>query len=161
MWRDWVLPYLVAMVIVAVFGLVGMSVSGCVMGRQIMMIDLETLNAAAALTLAGAIFIAYLLGMWLKKFLTDWRFTPLAVLGGTLLVMGLLALVVPGATAPDQLARILLLGFVGATMETFGYEVVTNIAGRYGVGNRSDTALQMQALDLIHAAGYEVRPLRK
>lgn len=124
--------------------------------------NLGDISAGTLLTLAGAILIAGIAGLWLKRYLNDWRFTPLVVLAATIGAMTVLTLAIRGLSPPpEEWATMAVLAVVGATIETFGYETVTNILGRYGVGNRSDAALQRQALDLLHESGYEIKPARK
>jgi hypothetical protein len=107
------------------------------------------ITAGALATFAGALFIAVVAGLWVKRFLPDWRWTPLAVLVVTVgLVIGGTALA--RAAAGDALrgrdtALAAFWGLFAATLETFGYEAVVNALGLAGIGKRSDAALDKQA----------------
>lgn len=114
--------------------------------------DFSQIDKAVLLSFAGSILVAGVAGLWLKHYLADWRFTPVLVLAVTLAVM----LAINAAVGADWI-DVAIFAVLGATVETFGYEALTNIAGRYGVGNRSDDALEQQALKTLADKGYEVR----
>jgi len=108
-------------------------------------------------TLLGAVAICTLLTQWLKKYLPDWRWTSLVALGSTIVVVeaaGALILAAMAATALMILRQLfigLLLGFAGATIETFGYEAITNALGLAGLGSRSNAALLAAAERLVES----------
>jgi hypothetical protein len=69
---------------------------------------------------------------WLKRYVPDWRFYNLVALALTLLAqVGAVALVGSGKWFDAAWA-----GLLGASLATFGYEVLTNLAGWAGVGPR-------------------------
>lgn len=84
-------------------------------------------------TLVGAAFVAGLLTQWLKKYLGDWRWTPLFVL--------LLSITIQlGATVMSGKLDwwgACAWGFLGASIATFGYEIITNLLGVVGIGARA------------------------
>ncbi|MDI7277612.1 MAG: hypothetical protein QME94_16665 [Anaerolineae bacterium] len=85
------------------------------------------LSPVAAAALAG------LLAQWLKAYLPDWRFTNLFVLA-LAVAAELAAAWVAGTRAWWAAAW---LGFLGASIATFGYEAVMNLFGLAGAGPRA------------------------
>jgi len=85
------------------------------------------LNPVVAAALAG------LLAQWLKAYLPQWRYTNLLVL----------ALAIAGEVAATWLAGsrnwwgAVWVGFIGASVATFGYETVMNLFGAAGLGARA------------------------
>ncbi len=109
------------------------------------MIDLSAfpITPAMAYSVAGAAVICVLLTEWVKQYLPDWRYTSLLSLGLTLaIVEAAAALFVAGASLGERLFCGLLMSIAGASLATWGYEVVLNLIGKAGVGPRSDQALQ-------------------
>ncbi len=100
------------------------------------------LSSAAMLTVVGSTAFATIMGMWLKAYLKDWRFTNLLVLSLGLLFAGL-AQCIASAWRPtgEALLAAFLIGLIGASLATFGYETVVNLLGKFGSGRRSDEAL--------------------
>ena len=98
------------------------------------------ITGEALLTVLGSAAFSVLISMWLKHYLADWRYTNLFVLG----IAELFAVT----------AR-LLVGMIGATLATFGYETVTNLLGLAGVGRRSDTAILAQAEVAVEVAAMQ------
>lgn len=84
-------------------------------------------------TLIGAAFGAGVLTQWLKHFLGDWKYIPVFVLLLNLLIQ------VGAVVAMGSLdwwgagAR----GFLGASISVFGYEMINNLLGAFGVGSRA------------------------
>jgi hypothetical protein len=87
------------------------------------------LNPLMAAALAG------LLAQWLKAYLPDWRFTNLLVLALAIAVE-VCAAWLAGTQAWWSAAW---LGFLGASIATFGYEAVLNLFGLAGAGPRANT----------------------
>jgi hypothetical protein len=80
-----------------------------------------------------AALVCLLATQWLKRYLPDWRPTNLLALAITVLVEVLsAALAGRGAWFSAAWA-----GVVGASLATFGYEALTNLAGWAGVGPRA------------------------
>jgi len=102
----------------------------------------------SGLTILGAATIASLSGLWLKQFLGDWRYTPLLILGlAEIVANGAQLIVTMGQPSAAAMYTAAMLGFFGATLAVFGYEVVTNALGLIGVGKRSDAGLDAQAME--------------
>lgn len=108
------------------------------------------ISSEALLTLFGAVIVAVIAGLWLKRYLPDWRYIPLMVLACTVLVL-LLALFATSAWRPDaeRLVSVSLMALFGASLETFGYEAISNSLGLAGVGNRSDAARLTHARETV------------
>ena len=101
---------------------------------------------------AGSLFIAMVIGLWLKKYLPDWRLTSLAVLGASVIVTVLLNWLAKGAAFTGQDAGLAAIwAAIAATIETFGYEAVVNARGLMGKGARSDEELDIQATERLQA----------
>lgn len=96
-------------------------------------------TASAVYTVAGAAVLCVLVTQWLKKYLNDSRWCNLIALCVTWVVVGIAAALL--VTEPVGIGRRLfegfLVGLVGASLATFGYEVLTNLAGIAGAGPRS------------------------
>lgn len=84
-------------------------------------------------TLIGAAFAAGLLTQWLKRYLDDWRYTPIVVLGLSIAIQ----LAATMAAGDYDWWRAGALGVLGASIATFGYEVIANLLGVVGVGQRA------------------------
>lgn len=108
------------------------------------------ITSEALLTLFGAVIVAIIAGLWLKRYLPDWRFTPLVVLACTELVLLLVLFATtnwrPGS---EQLVSVALMALFGASLETFGYETIANSLGLAGVGHRSDMAQLERARETV------------
>ena len=78
------------------------------------------LDPVAAAALAG------LLAQWLKAYLPDWRYTNLLVLGLAVAV----ELAAAAVSGTGNWWSALWAGFLGASIATFGYETVRNLAVR-------------------------------
>ena len=102
------------------------------------------------LTLAGGCVIAAIAGLWLKRYLPDWRFTPLMVMVVVEVVLVLIQ-TVASALQPtgEEIVRVLLIGLQSSTLETFGYEVIVNALGLMGVGTRSEAEQLEKATRLL------------
>ena len=92
----------------------------------------------AFLTVASVALFGGLVGQWVKHYLADWRYTGLVVLA---LCIGaaVVAQFIDAAWNPaaDSLWDSVMIGFFGASLATFGYETLVNIAGKLGVGDRA------------------------
>lgn len=118
-------------------------------------IELFPVTAAMLYTMVGSILFAGLATQWLKKFLDDWRYTSLLCLGLAVGVEFAAAWISQkGMTAEIGFAAF-LLGVLGASVATFGYEVITNLLGLIGAGPRSDAALVKTAVKELSAASKE------
>lgn len=107
-------------------------------------------SSEALLTLFGAVIVAIIAGLWLKRYLPDWRYTPLVVLACTELVLLLVLFATtnwrPGS---EQLVSVALMALFGASLETFGYEAIVNALGLAGFGHRSDMAQLARARETV------------
>ena len=111
-----------------------------------------TIEALA--TFAGGLFLALVAGLWLKGFLKDWRYTPILVLGVTVVLVEAANWLAYGAAFTAREAGLAAFwGLFAATLETWGYEAVVNVLGRMGVGKRSDEGIEDAATDVLRAAG--------
>lgn len=87
----------------------------------------------AVKTLVGAAFIAGVITQWLKKYLGDSRWIPVFVLLlGILIQLGAVML-----TGGLDWWGAVMRGFLAASITTFGYEVVANLLGVFGIGDRA------------------------
>ena len=108
------------------------------------------ISAGALLTVTGAATFAAILTLWTKHYLSNWRFTPLLVLGITETVTMLAQVIVSlGQMTGEGALAAALMGFVGATLAVFGYETVVNALGLAGVGPRSETQQIQNARALL------------
>ncbi len=85
------------------------------------------LNPLAAAAMAG------LLAQWFKAYLPDWRYTNVLVLV-LAVAIELCAAWLAGTRAWWSAVWI---GFIGASIATFGYEAVMNLFGLAGAGPRA------------------------
>jgi len=102
------------------------------------------LDPAGFLDIRVAGFVAIIASQWLKKYLPDWRFTSLLALGVTVIVQ-IITVALAGSGAWFQGAW---AGVLGASLATFGYEALMNLAGVAGVGPRSEEAIIAKAQEL-------------
>ena len=108
------------------------------------------ITSEALLTLFGAVIVAIIAGLWLKRYLPDWRYTPLVVLACTELVLLLVLFATTGwRPGSEQLVSVALMALFGASLETFGYETIANSLGLAGVGHRSDMAQLERARERV------------
>ena len=118
------------------------------------------ISSEALLTLFGAVIVAIIAGLWLKRYLPDWRYTPLVVLACTELVLLLVLFATTGwRPSSEQLVSVALMALFGASLETFGYEAVVNALGLAGFGHRSDMAQLERARETVLQA--DIRDARK
>jgi len=107
-------------------------------------------TSEALLTLFGGVIVAIIAGLWLKRYLPDWRYTPLVVLACTELVLLLVLFATTGwRPGSEQLVSVALMALFGASLETFGYEAVVNALGLAGFGHRSDMAQLERARETV------------
>jgi hypothetical protein len=112
--------------------------------------DVFPTTPSVVYTIAGAAALGVLITAWLKKFLPDWRYTPLLCLGITFVLVEIAG----GAFVHDvDIWERLYTGFLvalgGASLATFGREGLLNILGVAGVGARSDARLDAQARERV------------
>jgi len=118
------------------------------------------ISSEALLTLFGAVIVAIIAGLWLKRYLPDWRYTPLVVLACTELVLLLVLFATTGwRPGSEQLVSVALMALFGASLETFGYEAIVNALGLAGFGHRSDMAQLERARETVLQA--DIRDARK
>lgn len=95
------------------------------------------ITVAAFLTVAGVALFGSALAQWFKMYLPDWKWTQLLVLALCILAAGLAGFINaawhPGA---DAVFNAVQVGFWGAVLATFGYEMVQNWRGLIGGGPR-------------------------
>jgi len=107
-------------------------------------------TSEALLTLFGGVIVAIIAGLWLKRYLPDWRYTPLVVLACTELVLLLVLFATTGwRPGSEQLVSVALMALFGASLETFGYEAIVNALGLAGFGHRSDMAQLERARERV------------
>ena len=113
-------------------------------------------TSEALLTLFGAVIVAIIAGLWLKRYLPDWRYTPLVVLACTELVLLLVLFATTGwRPGSEQLVSVALMALFGASLETFGYEAIANALGLAGFGHRSDMAQLERARETVLQADLQ------
>ena len=97
------------------------------------------LEVAAVAVFAGAVT------QWLKRYLPDWKLTPvvaLVVAECTAIVAG--SIRAGGLMLWSEGFESIMTGFWGATLATFGYEAIANILAWIGVAQRmADKALDV------------------
>ena len=114
------------------------------------------ITSEALLTLFGAVIVAIIAGLWLKRYLPDWRYTPLVVLACTELVLLLVLFATTGwRPGSEQLVSVALMALFGASLETFGYEAIVNALGLAGFGHRSDMAQLERARETVLQADLQ------
>ncbi len=91
------------------------------------------LQAEGFLDVRIAAAFCILATQWLKHYLPDWRPTNLLALGLTVAV----ELLAAGMAGRGAWFAAAWAGLVGASLATFGYELLTNLAGWAGVGPRA------------------------
>jgi uncharacterized membrane protein YeaQ/YmgE (transglycosylase-associated protein family) len=119
------------------------------------------ITAAMLYTLVGAILFAGLATQWLKKYLGDWRFTGLVCLALAVAFEFAAAWVSQGKMDAEIAFAAVLLGVVGASVATFGYETIVNMLGLIGKGPRSDAGLAATSIAEVKADGSEDDELEK
>jgi len=95
--------------------------------------DTFPLDPGGLLNPLAAAALAALLAQWLKIYLPEWRFTNLLVLA--LAIAG--ELVATWMAGTHNWWSAVWVGFLGASMATFGYETVMNLFGVAGAGARA------------------------
>lgn len=93
---------------------------------------------AAVATVAGAAAVCMLVVQWLKGYIDDSRWYNLAGLVITFAIVEVAGLfLVDGPGLWERLFIGFLVALAGASLATFGYELVTNLAGKAGIGKRA------------------------
>jgi fluoride ion exporter CrcB/FEX len=111
------------------------------------------LTVQMLLTVSGIAVLCSLVTRWVKSALPDWRWTNVLVLGIGLSAASMACLVLTDFhPSAEAVYNALLVGFLGATVATFGYEAVSNLRGLAGGGTRSDRALLKEARATVRAA---------
>jgi TctA family transporter len=90
-----------------------------------------------------AAVVAQLIALWLASYLKDWRWKDLLCLALTCAV--LVAARVAGQTSSltyGDVFSALWMGFVGASIATFGYETVMNLLGMVNRGPRATDSVR-------------------
>jgi hypothetical protein len=93
-----------------------------------------TWNPDGFLTVGMAALVTVIATQWLKRFLPDWKFTPLLAL---VLAVGtqMAAVALSGSGLWFEAAGV---GALGATLAVFGYEAVVNGLAFAGIGPRAE-----------------------
>lgn len=115
------------------------------------------INAAMLYSAVGAILFSGLATQWLKKYLENWKFTSLLCLGLAVAFEFGAAWVSQGKMNPEIGFAAFLLGLLGASVATFGYEVIVNMLGLLGKGPRSEERLITTSIVEVESAGLEVK----
>jgi len=92
------------------------------------------LMAEGFLDVRVAAAVCVLATQWLKRYLPDWRYTNLLALGVTVAV----ELLAAGLGGSGEWFAAAWAGVLGASLATFGYEALANLAGRAGIGPRGE-----------------------
>ena len=95
--------------------------------------DTIPLDPAGLLNPVVAAALAGLFAQWLKAYLPEWRFTNLLVLGLAIAA----ELVATWLAGTCNWWGAVWVGFLGASLATFGYETVMNLLGAAGLGMRA------------------------
>jgi len=93
-----------------------------------------TWNPDGFLTVPMAALVTVIATQWLKRFLPDWKFTPLLALA---LAIGtqMIAVALSHTGMWFEAAGV---GALGATLAVFGYETVVNALAFAGIGPRAE-----------------------
>ncbi len=112
------------------------------------MVELDNFPITAAMlyTAVGSILFAGLATQWLKQYLKDWKFTGLVCLGLAVGVEFAAAWISQGKMDAEIAFAAFLLGVLGASVATFGYETIVNLLGLIGKGPRSEERIISEAL---------------
>lgn len=105
------------------------------------MIDMSQfpITPQMAYTVAGSAVICVLLTQLLKHYLADWRYTNLLAWGLTLvLVEAAAALFIGSASLGERMYNAFLISVAGASLATFGYELIVNLLSKAGIGPRAE-----------------------
>ena len=97
-------------------------------------------------SVVGLAVWSWFVAQWAKNALGDWRWTNWVTLG-IVVATGLIGRVVLSKTpTAEEIMWQIILGVMATSLETFGYEAVSNGLGMLGKGSRSDVALREQAI---------------
>jgi hypothetical protein len=108
------------------------------------------ISPEALLTIFGSALAGGVIGLWVKHYLPDWRFTNLLVLIlCEVFVITAQVVATSGQPTGGEVFIAFLIGFFGASVATFGYEVIANFMGFAGYGKRSDTAAELEAKKVL------------
>ena len=104
-------------------------------------------TASAVFTVAGAAVLCVVVTQWLKTYITDARLYNAVGLGVTFVLVEVAGVfLVDGTGIWERLYVGLLVALSGASLATFGYELMTNLAGLAGIGKRSNAGLNASAV---------------
>jgi len=109
------------------------------------------INAGMLYSAVGSIAFAVIMTQWLKQYLQDWRFTSLLCLFFAVVFEFVAAWISQKGMNAEIAFAAFLLGVLGASVATFGYEMVVNLLGKAGVGPRSDERLVATAKTEVKA----------
>lgn len=87
-------------------------------------------------TVAGAAVVCVVMTQWLKQGI-DSRLTNVLALVVTLLLVETAVIITEG-TSPANLLSGFIVALLGASLATFGYELVSNLLGFAGIGDRQE-----------------------
>jgi hypothetical protein len=125
--------------------------------RDDLELDNFPINAAMLYSAVGAILFSGLMTQWLKKYLENWRFTSLLCLGLAVGFELAAAWISQKGLSAEVAFSAVLLGILGASVATFGYEVIVNLLGLVGKGPRSDERLVSTSIVEVESAGLDVK----
>jgi hypothetical protein len=110
-------------------------------------VDLE----AAVTSLVGLGTLAFIIGMWAKSALEDWRWTPWVVLGVVIVIAEIGVFILnEGFPSGEQILWTFILALFATGLETWGYEAISNGLGKvFNVGGRSDEAQARKATETL------------
>jgi asparagine N-glycosylation enzyme membrane subunit Stt3 len=119
-------------------------------------------TASAIYTVAGAAVVCAVVVQWLKQHIEDSRLYNAAGLGATFVIVEIAggAFVAGVAGFWERVYIGFLVALFGASLATFGWEMISNLLGKAGVGPRSDAARDCPAppgeLDQPGARGWRL-----
>lgn len=91
------------------------------------------LTPAGFLDVRIAAVVCLLSTQWLKRYLPDWHPTNLLALGITVVV----EVIAAALSGSGEWFGAIWAGVLGASLATFGYETLNNVAGWAGLGPRA------------------------
>jgi len=89
-----------------------------------------------------AAIVGQLLHLWVRQYLGDWRWRDLLLLLLCVLVQIAAGLAAGSLSAPAAWFSAIWLGFIGASVATFGQEAILNLLGLANSGPRATTNIR-------------------
>jgi len=89
-----------------------------------------------------AALVAQMIALWLRQYLNDWRWRDILLLLLCITVQLCAAAASSHLNTSEELFSVIWLGFIGASVATFGYETIVNLLGILNGGPRATMKLR-------------------